>query len=150
MRILSLEPYMREALKEAQQALSGGEVPVGALIVRNGEIIVRAQNRVERENRATAHAELLAIDAASAALRERRLEDCTLFSTLEPCAMCMGAIVNARIGCLVFGAFDREFGAAGSAIDAGLLSGKLRVVGGICQDECEALIGACFKEARAR
>ena len=117
MEYLQDESMMREALKEAEKALRQGEIPVGAVIVQNGEIIARAHNLCETEKSAIAHAELLAIQAASRALGRWRLSDCTLYVTLEPCPMCTGAAINARIGRIVYAAKDARAGACGSLLD---------------------------------
>ena len=107
-------PWMREALIEADLAAAEGEMPVGCVIVKDGRIVARAHNGCERLRDATAHAELLAIRAASRALGDWRLSECTLYCTLEPCPMCAGAIVQARVGRLVYGAADPGQGCAGS------------------------------------
>ena len=106
--------FMREALREAEIAAAEGEMPVGCVIVRDGRIISRAHNTCERDRDATAHAEVLAIRAASRAVNDWRLTDCTLYVTLEPCPMCAGAIVQSRVGRLVYGAADPGQGCAGS------------------------------------
>jgi tRNA(adenine34) deaminase len=142
---------MHAALTEARDAASAGEVPVGAVVVRGGEIIARAANRTVRDQDATAHAELLAIRAASAALGSWRLEDCTLYVTLEPCAMCAGAIVLARLGGVVFGAWDPKAGMSGSVGDLlrhPRLNHRPGVMGGILEAECGALLRAFFAERR--
>ena len=107
---------MRTALDEAIAARDAGEVPIGALVVKDGVIVSKAHNLVESLKDATAHAELIALREACAALKERRLEGCTLYSTLEPCAMCTGAIINSRVERVVFGAYDERFGCCGSAM----------------------------------
>ena len=109
--------YMRIALHEAKLAGDEGEVPVGAVVVCDGRIIGRGRNACERLNDATAHAEMIAITAASQALGTWRLEDCTLYVTLEPCPMCMGACLNARVKRVVYGAFEPKAGACGSVVD---------------------------------
>ena len=111
---MSDRDYMLEALAEAKLALQAGEMPVGCVIVRNGEIVARAHTECEARRDATAHAELLAIQRASAAVGDWRLNDCTLYATLEPCPMCAGAIVQARVGRVVYGADDPAQGCAGS------------------------------------
>ena len=111
------EAAMRVALAEARKALDEGEVPIGCVIVKDGAVIGRGHNQVERLQDATAHAEIVAIGAASTAVQSWRLEDCTLYATLEPCAMCAGAIVLARVGRLVYGAHDPKAGACGSVIN---------------------------------
>ncbi len=112
-----MDPYMLKALEQARRAADAGEVPVGAVLVRNGEIIASAHNLCESEKDATAHAEMLAIRSASAELGTWRLCDCTLYVTMEPCPMCAGAILNARIPRVVFGVRDSAKGAFGSVMD---------------------------------
>ena len=144
---------MHAALTEARDAASAGEVPVGAVVVRGGEIIARAANRTVRDQDATAHAELLAIRAASAVLGRWRLEDCTLYVTLEPCAMCAGAIVLARLSGVVFGAWDAKAGMSGSVGDLlrhPRLNHRPEVMGGILESECGALLRTFFAERRGR
>src|SRR5437899_5348283 len=109
--------FMREALRQAQKANEAGEVPVGAVIVREGRIIARAFNQVELLKDATAHAEMLALTQAEEAVGDWRLTDCTLYATKEPCPMCAGAVVHVRLARLVFGANDPKAGAAGSAMN---------------------------------
>lgn len=111
------EDYMREALREAEAAFLAGEVPVGAVVVREGEIIGRGHNRVERENSILSHAEILAIRDACEKTGSRYLEGATLYVTLEPCAMCAGAIINSRIHRVVFGAEEKKTGTAGSLLN---------------------------------
>lgn len=138
---------MKDALAEAELAFFAGEVPVGAIVVKDDTIISRAHNFVERDGLATAHAELRAIDIASKSLG-RRLNGCTLITTLEPCPMCMGAILNARIDVIVFGAFDPIMGCACSAIDLSCFNKNLKVVGGVLIDDCESLLKKRFGEMR--
>ena len=146
------EAWMRLALDEADDAAEAGEVPVGAVIVRAGEVIARAGNASVASSDATAHAELLAIQAASAVLDDARLADCTLYVTLEPCAMCAGAIVLARLDRVVFGAWDDKAGMAGSVEDL-LRNPKLNhrpeVQGGVLEAECGKLLSNFFAEKRA-
>ena len=139
------EDLMAAALEEARQAQKEGEVPVGAVVARQGKIIVRAHNRCESQKDATAHAELLAIREASRVCGDWRLEDCTLAVTLEPCCMCAGAIVNARVGRVVFGAYDRDFGCLGSRGDVYAIGYQGEVCGGVRQEECAALLRECFR-----
>ena len=106
-KILLKTEFMRLALKEAEKAFALGEVPVGAVVVQNGEVIASAHNLVESLSDASAHAELLALKAAAEKLGKRRLTDCELYATLEPCAMCMGAVLNFRLGALCFGGLHR-------------------------------------------
>jgi tRNA(adenine34) deaminase len=145
--------WMQAALTEARDAASAGEVPVGAVVVRNGEILAYSANRTVREQDATAHAELLAIRAASAALGSWRLEGCSLYVTLEPCAMCAGAIVLARMDRVVFGAWDPKAGMSGSVGDLlrhPRLNHRPEVMGGVLEAECGELLRAFFAERRGR
>jgi len=145
------ENYMRIALDEANKALGLGEVPVGACIVREGQVIAKAGNRREADNDPTAHAELLAIKEASKVLGKWRLSDCILYVSLEPCSMCAGAIVQARLGSLVFGAFDDKAGACGSLYDIPRdfrLNHFVEVIPGILEQEATALLKEFFKEKR--
>ncbi|HET6584892.1 MAG TPA: tRNA adenosine(34) deaminase TadA [Nannocystaceae bacterium] len=139
--------WMHAALDEARAAGAGGDVPVGAVVVRDGEIIARAANRTVRGQDATAHAELLAIRAASASLERWRLDDCTLVVTLEPCAMCAGAIVLARIARVVLGAWDPKAGMAGSVGDLlrhPRLNHRPEVASGVLEAECGAVLREFF------
>jgi tRNA(adenine34) deaminase len=143
--------WMTSALDEARAAASAGEVPVGAVVVLGDTIVSRAQNRMRRDNEATAHAESLAIRQAYLTLGRPRLEGCTLYVTLEPCAMCAGAIVLARFDRVVFGAWDEKAGMAGSVGDLlrhPRLNHRPQVVGGVCAEECGALITAFFAARR--
>jgi tRNA(adenine34) deaminase len=145
------EELMRLALAEAERAAQQGDVPIGAVVARDGVVIGAAGN--ERELRAdpTAHAEVLAIRAASEHLGGWRLPDTTLYVTLEPCAMCAGAIVLARISRVVYGAADPKAGAAGSVLDVlgePRLNHRPAVEGGLLADECAAVLSAFFAERR--
>ncbi len=144
-----MERYMRLALEEATLAFDAGEVPVGAVLVCGNEIIARAHNRVEREHDATRHAELLCLQEAMAK-RGSRLSDCTLYVTLEPCAMCAGACVNAKLGRLVFGAFDEVAGCCGSKMDLTdhCFLHSVETWGGILEGECKALLTRFFQALR--
>jgi len=142
---------MRAALAEARKALDEGEVPVGCVIVHEGAVIGRGHNQVERMRDATAHAEIVAIGAASSALGDWRLSECTLFVTLEPCAMCAGAIVLARVGRVVYGALDPKAGACGSVLnvlDAPGLNHAPAVTSGVSAGEAGALLSAFFEQKR--
>jgi tRNA(adenine34) deaminase len=146
------ERWMHEALKEARAAAGRGEVPVGAVVVRDGRIVGRGSNQVEQLHDPTAHAEILAIGAASAEGESWRLDDATLYVTLEPCTMCCGAILLARVGRLVYGAVDPRAGGAVST--ARLFEGNpyrhpLEVVGGVAAAECGALLSDFFRRRRA-
>ena len=143
--------YMSEALREAQRAADAGEMPVGCVIVLGGEIIARAHNECESLGDATAHAELLAIRRASAVCRDWRLNRCTLYATLEPCPMCAGAIMQARVGRLVYGAADPGQGCAGSLYripEDPAFPHFCPCDGGVLAGECEALLKDFFKRMR--
>ena len=146
------EIYMREALALAGEAEKTDEVPVGAVIVRNGEIIAAAYNRRETNNCATAHAEILAIEEACRRLGGWRLPGTTLYVTLEPCAMCAGAIINSRIERVVYGANDIRFGAFGSLIDLSKLplNHKPEITAGVLMDEAKNILSEYFKRKRKK
>src|SRR5215470_20216633 len=142
---------MRAALREAQAALAKDEVPIGCVIVHEGMIIGRGHNQVENLADATAHAEILAIGAASNALESWRLTDCTLYVTLEPCAMCAGAIILARVGRLVYGARDPKAGACGSVLDVihePRLNHRVEIMEGVLAEECGTLLKEFFVRKR--
>ena len=142
---------MRAALREARAAEESDEVPVGCVIVREGTIIGRGHNQVEGLQDATAHAEILAIGAASNGLRSWRLAECTLYVTLEPCAMCAGAMVLARVGRLVYGAADPKAGACGSVLDViheRRLNHRVELTAGVLADECGAVLRDFFARKR--
>jgi tRNA(adenine34) deaminase len=142
---------MRLAVDEAEDAIEAGEAPVGAVVVRAGEVIARAANTMIASRDPTAHAELLAIQSASAVVGAARLTGCTLYVTLEPCAMCAGAIVLARLDRVVFGAWDPKAGMAGSLGDIlrhPKLNHRPEVLGGVLEQECGALLSKFFKEKR--
>ncbi len=148
-RRIEMEQYMRLALEEAALAFDAGEVPVGAVLVKNGEVVARAHNLVETLSDVTAHAELLCLREAMGKLGAR-LTGCTLYVTLEPCAMCAGACVNAKLGKLVFGAFDEVAGCCGSKMD---LTDKcflhsVETWGGILEDPCKKLLSRFFQVLR--
>lgn len=145
--------WMQEALREAAAAREAGEVPVGCVVVRDGQLIARAGNRTVRDQDPTAHAESLAIRQAAAALGAWRLDGCTLYVTLEPCAMCAGAIVLARVPRVVFGAWDDKAGMAGSVGDLlrhPRLNHRPEVRAGVHADACGAMLTAFFQARRAR
>lgn len=146
------EAMMRLALAEAEKAAAIGEVPVGAVICRNGKVIAAAFNRREIDKNALAHAELLAMDAACKRLGGWRLHECELFVTLEPCPMCAGAIVNARIRRVVFGAYDPKAGCYGSVADFDALpfNHHPAVSGGVLQEESAGILRAFFHKLRKR
>lgn len=142
---------MRTALAEAAVAASAGEVPVGAVLVQNGEIIGRGLNRPIQDVDPTAHAEIMAIRAAAAAVKNYRLLHTTIYVTLEPCAMCVGAMLNARVSRLVFGAYDPKAGAAGSVVDLSdnrSFNHRLEVNGGLLEKQCSELLQKFFRSRR--
>lgn len=147
------EYYMRLAMEEAKKAEKTGEVPIGAIIVKDGEVIARAHNLRETTQRAVAHAEVLAIDQACQRIGSWRLEDMTLYVTLEPCAMCAGAIVLSRIKRVVFGASDPKGGCVGTLMN--LLQEKrfnhqAEVVSGVLQEECSQMLSEFFRQLRIK
>ena len=146
------EQYVRNALDLAREAARRNEVPIGAVIVREGSIIAAAANRTLRDQDPTAHAEVLAIREASARLDRWRLDDCTLYVTVEPCAMCAGAIVLARMKRVVFGAWDEKAGMAGSVGDLlrhPRLNHRTEVRAGVLADKCAQMIEDFFKSQRS-
>ena len=147
---MSDKEYMRIAYNEAKKASERGEVPVGAVIVKDGQILSEAKNNREETGDATGHAEILAIREACDALGGWHLSDCTLYVTLEPCPMCMGAIINSRIKRVVFATKDAKAGACGSVIDLSAypLNHKPVVNNGFMKDECAALLNEFFKAKR--
>ncbi|MBI1976377.1 MAG: tRNA adenosine(34) deaminase TadA [Candidatus Omnitrophica bacterium] len=143
--------YMREALKQAKRAGESGEVPIGAVIVHKNQVIARAYNQVELLHDPTAHAEMIAITQAADHLKNERLLDTWIYTTLEPCAMCAGAMVLARISRLIYAAADPKAGACGSAINVvrtGKLNHQLEITRGVLEEESRPLIQAFFKEKR--
>ncbi len=151
LQLYTPEACMRLALRLAEQAARQGEVPVGAVVLHHGDIIARAYNQCEMLKDATAHAEMLAITQASAAIGDWRLTDCTLYVTKEPCAMCAGAMVNARLGACVFACPDPRMGAAGSALDVTAFPGMLHTVhvqSGLLADEARTLLQTFFRNRR--
>ena len=145
--------FMGEALRQAQRASAAAEVPVGAVVVQAGRIIARACNQVELLKDATAHAEMLALTQAQAAVGDWRLTDCTLYVTKEPCPMCAGAMVHTRLQRVVFGAADPKGGAAGSALNLlqfATLNHHCEITSGVREAECRALLLQFFAEQRAK
>ena len=142
---------MKEALREAQKAFDEDEVPVGAVIVHQGRIIARAHNQTRTLKDATAHAEMVAITQAAAALESERLLDATLYVTLEPCAMCAGALVLSRVAAVVYGADDPKAGACGSVLNVTnhpKLNHRIPVTGGVMAEECGGLLSEFFARKR--
>ena len=144
------EFFMREALALAQEAALAGEVPVGCVIVREGEIIGRGRNRREERQAASSHAEMEAIAQANGALGTWRLEGCELYVTLEPCPMCAGAMLNARIARVWYGARDRAFGACGGILNLFMedFPNRPALVGGVLEAECQAVLSDFFANLR--
>lgn len=145
------ERYMNEALALARKAEAAGEVPVGAVVVLNGEIIGRGHNSPISTNDPTAHAEILALRDAARAIGNYRIEGATMYATLEPCVMCAGALVSARISTLVFGARDLRFGGVRSKFqiaDAEVLNHRVSIVEGVLGAECTELMQAFFAKRR--
>ena len=145
--------WMARALAEARLAVDHGDVPVGAVVVAGGEVIAAAHNRREVDQDPTAHAEMLAVRTAAAVLGSWRLDGCALYVTLEPCTMCAGALVLARLPELVYGAADPKAGAAGSLYDLvrePRLNHRMDVVAGVAADECGEILATFFRAARAR
>src|SRR5436190_11953781 len=143
--------FMREALRQAQKAYEADEVPVGAVVVREGRIIARAYNQVELLNDATAHAEMLALTQAEAAVGDWRLTDCDLYVTKEPCPMCAGALVHTRIRRAIFGCADPSAGSAGSVTNLLQMPGfnhRCDIASGVLQDECAAILQNFFRKRR--
>ncbi|HTD54862.1 MAG TPA: tRNA adenosine(34) deaminase TadA [Silvibacterium sp.] len=142
---------MRAAVDEARAASEAGEVPIGAVAVVNGEIIGRGQNRVLRDIDPTAHAEVVAMRQAARAVGNHRLTECELYVTLEPCAMCAGAVIHARLKRLVYGARDPKAGAAGSVLEVlnhPRLNHQMEVTAGLLQEQCGELLREFFRQRR--
>lgn len=145
------EKFMKEALKEAKKAYEKLEVPVGAVIVKDGKVIARAHNQKETKYDTTKHAEILAIQKASKKLKSWRLLDCEMYVTLEPCSMCAGALINSRIKKIYIGALDEKTGAAGSVLNLFEdypFNHKVEVEKGMMQEECETILKDFFKHLR--
>ncbi|MBR2044135.1 MAG: nucleoside deaminase [Clostridia bacterium] len=142
--------FMLMALNEAEKAAAMGEIPVGAVIVKNGEVVAAAHNTREAEQNALAHAEINAINSACRALSSWRLDDCEIYVTMEPCPMCAGAIINARIPTVVFGCYDLKMGSFDSVVNLSALNYdfKPEVYGGIMEKECTDLVKSFFKDLR--
>lgn len=143
--------FMAKAIMLAEQAFDEGEVPVGAIVVHNGSIVGKGYNQVEKLGDPTAHAEMLAVSAACDTLEEKYLSDCTLYVTLEPCAMCAGALVWAKIGTIIFGASDSKAGACGSVFniaDNKQLNHSANVIQGIMEFDCQYLLTSFFSSKR--
>lgn len=147
------ESYMRQALVEAHKGCEADEVPVGSVIVHEGQIIARAHNQIKTLKDPTAHAEMIAITQAAASLENERLNGCDIYVTLEPCAMCVGAAVLARVRSIVYGVEDPKTGACGSVIDLtepGLFNHDIMALGGIMAEECRSIIQKFFLGKRSK
>ncbi|HLF20552.1 MAG TPA: tRNA adenosine(34) deaminase TadA [Bacteroidota bacterium] len=145
------EQWMKQALREAEKAFEDDEVPVGAVVVHEGRIIGRGYNQIERLEDPTAHAEMIALTAAANHLKSRRLEGCAMYATLEPCPMCAGALVLARVPTLVFAAYDPKAGACGTLMNIPQdkrLNHSVHVIPGICDKESEELLKGFFGRVR--
>lgn len=144
------EVYMRQALALAREAAESGEVPVGCIIVRDGQVVGRGRNRREEKQSTFSHAEMEAIAGANESLGSWRLDDCTLYVTLEPCPMCAGAILNARIPRVYYGARDREMGACGGVLNLFMedFPHPPALVGGVLEEECRAVLSDFFRGLR--
>ncbi|MBR4775788.1 MAG: nucleoside deaminase [Bacteroidales bacterium] len=140
------EKYMQEALREARAAAAAGEIPIGAVVVWKGRVIGRGHNQTERLRDTTAHAEMIAVTAATEAMGGKYLTDCTLYVTVEPCPMCAGALAWAQIGRIVYGAPDQRRGF--SLFSPSLLHPRTTVTGGVLQEECTQLMLEFFKDKR--
>ncbi len=139
--------FMQQAINVANMA--GGEIPVGAVIVKDGKVIASAFNKKEAELDVTSHAEILAIREASKKLKNWRLEGCSMYVTLEPCPMCAWAILQARLNCVYFGAYDLNYGALSSKLDlCAVANSKLKIYGGIMEEECNQVLQEYFKALR--
>ena len=145
------ETFMREALRQAQKALNAEEVPIGAVVVRGGRVIAKAYNQVEMLKDATAHAEMLAITAADAAVGDWRLNECDLYVTKEPCTMCAGALVHVRMRRVIFGCADERGGGAGGTINLlqmPTFNHRCDITSGVLQQECASLLQSFFRARR--
>lgn len=145
--------FMKEAIKEAKKAEAIGEVPIGAIIVKDGEIIGRGYNLRETNQLSNAHAEMIAIAQANEFVGSWRLEDCTLYVTLEPCPMCAGAIVQSRISTVIFGATDPKGGCCGTIynlLDEERFNHRCEVISGVLEEECGQLLSNFFKNLRQK
>lgn len=149
---MSDDIFMKKALEEAKLALEKGEVPIGAVIVKNGEVIASAHNLRETEHSATAHAELLAIERACKVLGGWRLSGCELYVTLEPCPMCAGAIINSRIDRVIFGSKDEKAGACGSVMNlfAADFNHRPKLTVGVMEEECSQILKTFFAALREK
>jgi tRNA(adenine34) deaminase len=144
--------FMQVALEQAADSAKAGEIPVGAVVVVSGEIVATGQNRSIRDSDPSAHAEVVALRAAGSTLSNYRLTDATLYVTLEPCPMCIGAIAQGRVARVVFGAYDPKAGAAGSVIDLSdspAFNHRFEIMGGVLAEECGAVLKEFFSKRRS-
>ncbi len=147
------EKFMKQAMKQAQKAYEQEEIPVGAIIVKHNKIIARAYNKKEQKQDTTNHAEILAIQKASKKLKTWRLTDCEMYVTLEPCSMCAGALIQARLKKIYIGTMDPKTGSCGSVLNLlkdYTFNHKVEIQTGILQEECEILLKKFFKELREK
>lgn len=147
------EKYMREAIRQAKKAYAKNETPIGCVIVRDGRVIARGYNKRNEKKNTLAHAEIIAIHKASRVVGDWRLEDCTMYVTLEPCPMCAGAIVQARIPRVVIGSMNAKAGCAGSVVNLLQMEGlnhKVEVQTGVLREECSQMMSGFFRELRLR
>lgn len=147
------EKYMREAIRQAKKAYAKNETPIGCVIVRDGRVIARGYNKRNEKKNTLAHAEIIAIHKASRIVGDWRLEDCTMYVTLEPCPMCAGAIVQARIPRVVIGSMNAKAGCAGSVVNLLQMEGfnhKVEVQTGVLREECSQMMSGFFRELRLR
>lgn len=143
--------FMKCALKEAQKAFADGEVPIGAVVVLDGKVVSRGHNRRTKKQIATAHAEVEAIEKACKKLKSWRIPECEIYVTLEPCPMCMGAMLNARIKKVYFGAYEAKGRSLTEQLaEANLVNHKIEVEGGIMKEECAGILSAFFSQMRER
>ena len=147
------EKYMREAIRQAKKAYAKNETPIGCVIVRDGRVIARGYNKRNEKKNTLAHAEIIAIHKASRVVGDWRLEDCTMYVTLDPCPMCAGAIVQARIPRVVIGSMNAKAGCAGSVVNLLQMEGfnhKVEVQTGVLREECSQMMSGFFRELRLR
>lgn len=147
------EEFMIQALEEAQKAEQAEEIPIGAVVVKNGEVLARAHNRKERGKNSLLHAEIIAMNTACEKLGSKYLDGCDLYVTLEPCAMCAGALINYRIGRLFFGAWEPKTGCCGSLYNLPVdkrFNHRVEVTGGIMEEECSLILKDFFAKRRKK
>lgn len=143
-----MEKFMLSALKEASKAEKKGDVPIGAVVVKNGKIIAKGYNKKEKLNISTQHAEIIAINKACKKLKNWRLNDCEIYVTMEPCVMCCGAIIQSRIGKIIYGIHNEQFGGIDKIFTDDSNGYKPQIISGICEEKCKEKIQNFFKEKR--